>query len=370
VNRPSRNYSRACPTVLPKEANDFIYLLATTLKPGTCRHYQASLREFYRFLRKEKYSIKNLKRKHMEQWFLNLNNQHLSATSRAHHIIFVRNYLYYLYEQEKLPAHPNNLIRSADIPRRPTYLPRPLPPDVDFELQRRLAASTDPLQTGLLLMRNTGIRIGELRSLPYQCIRSDLQGSCFLKVPLGKLNNERLVPLDDKTLALVEKLQAQGVASRKFLFESARANKVQYSSFRQALKRAAQGISVSKPITSHRLRHTYATTLLTCGVSLEAIMRLLGHKDFNMTLRYADVTLNSIRKEFFDALGQTQQIYQTQFQSPPGTFDPISAISELIAWLKMPRAPANPSFKKQARLLIRRLDRSKQDLQRLIERFQ
>lgn len=306
----------------------------------------------------------------MEQWFLNLNNQHLAATTRGAHIIFVRNYLYYLYEQGQLPVHPHTLIRSADIPPRPTYLPRPLPPDVDFELQQRLASSTDPLHKGLLLMRNTGIRIGELRSLSYQCVRADLQSHSFLKVPLGKLNNERLVPLDEKTLALVEALQAQGVTPRKFLLETTRQNAVSYNSFRQALQRAAHGISVSEPITTHRLRHTYATSLLTYGVSLKALMRLLGHKDFNMTLRYADVTLNSVRKEFFHALEQTQQIYQTKFQSPPNTFDPIGAISELIAWLKRERAPANRSINKQAQLLIRRLTRSKKDLQLLINRFQ
>jgi integrase len=49
---------------------------------------------------------------------------------------------------------------------------------------------------GLLLMRLTGLRIGELCSLERNCIRRDHLNNCFLKVPLGKLNTERLVPMD------------------------------------------------------------------------------------------------------------------------------------------------------------------------------
>ena len=351
----------------PKTVHDFVLLLAVTLKPGTCKNYRNSLRRFHTFLGRQNCSFKQLARKHLTSWLAHLHAKGLSPGTRSRDICCVRSYLRWLHEQGLLTADPEDLIRSTDIPRYPTYLPRPLPPEVDIELQNRLTRSSDPLHKALLLMRNTGIRNGELRALPYQCVRTDLQGNSFLKVPLGKLNNERLVPLDQKTLALVEELQAQGITPRCFLLGSSGAKRVHYHRLRHALLSAADGIELSEPLTTHRLRHTYATTLLTYGVSLPAIMRLLGHHDLNMTLRYADVTLNSVRKEFFDALGHTEQNYGISSQPQPGQFDPTRTLSDLIAWLSKARAPAPPQFKVQARLLIRRLTRAQNDLRRLIQ---
>ena len=53
---------------------------------------------------------------------------------------------------------------------------------------------------GILLMRRTGLRIGELRNLTLDCLEEDLYGNHFMKVPLGKLNNERVIPLDPETV--------------------------------------------------------------------------------------------------------------------------------------------------------------------------
>src|SRR5207237_4466404 len=95
-------------------------------------------------------------------------------------------------------------------------LPRPLTAAADRELQRRLAAADEPGAWALLLMRRTGLRIGELRSLEYHCIRADEQHP-LLKVPLGKLNSERLVPLAPDTVELIRRLQSVGARPRAWL---------------------------------------------------------------------------------------------------------------------------------------------------------
>ena len=134
----------------------------------------------------------------MEQWFLALSDEGLQACSRRHILIDTRTYLHWLLERNELRADPDDLVRSSDLPKLPTYLPRPLSPAQDIKLQQRLEASSDRLHQGLLLMRLTGLRIGELANLPCDCLRVDLHGHKFLKVPLGKLNNERLIPVDDR----------------------------------------------------------------------------------------------------------------------------------------------------------------------------
>jgi integrase len=66
-------------------------------------------------------------------------------------------------------------------------------------------------------MRRTGLRVAELRRLERDCVREDRQGERFLKVPLGKMNNERLVPLDQATLRAIRSLQRQAAPGGQLL---------------------------------------------------------------------------------------------------------------------------------------------------------
>src|SRR5262245_57197859 len=73
---------------------------------------------------------------------------------------------------ERTPAdadRPDELARRPDLPKLPRYLPRPLTIEADRELQRRLDTSEDPRAWALLLMRRTGLHIGELYNLEYHC---------------------------------------------------------------------------------------------------------------------------------------------------------------------------------------------------------
>src|SRR3974377_2339812 len=67
---------------------------------------------------------------------------------------------------------------------------------------------------------------------------------------------------------------------------------------RKTLANAARTAACTTSVTPHRLRHTFATTMLRLGVSLPALMQLLGHKDIHMTLLYLDVTQQDLQREF------------------------------------------------------------------------
>jgi len=60
-------------------------------------------------------------------------------------------------------------------------------------------------------------------------------------------------------------------------------------------------VGVDAPITIHRLRHTYATLKLRDGVSLPSLRKLMGHKNLQTTLRYADSDLETIKQELVEA---------------------------------------------------------------------
>lgn len=352
---------------LPPIAVLYLQSLATTCKQSTCAGRATSLRHFHEWLADARIEVKRVRRAQMEQWFLTLCDHRFHVSTRRHALLDIRAYLRWRFDHGELAEDPDDLVRGSDLPRLPVYLPRPLSPRVDAELQHRLGRSQHPLWLGLLLMRQTGLRIGELRSLEYNCIREDQAGNRFLKVPLGKLDNERLVPVTGETFEIVRALQSLGLLSRRYLLEPIKGGKVPYEDLRQAFRRACEGLEDPEPITTHRLRHTYATTLLNAGMSLVGVMKLLGHRDYRMTLRYAAITQETAGSEYLEALAKLQTRYAgaVLVPAPLGQFDPLKALSELIAWTKKRLADDDLDDEQLARSLTKRLLRIRTDLEPL-----
>lgn len=353
---------------LPELATQFLKSLEPTHKRSTRYNYRSSLSRFHKYLADNRISLKRLKRAHMEQWLLALSDEGLAPVTRISRLTDARVYLRWLFECNELRADPDDLIRPSDMPRLPAYLPRPLSPAQDAKLQQRLAASSDRLHKALLLMRLTGLRIGELARLPCDCTRVDLHGQKFLKVPLGKLHNERLVPIDDRVAAIVRSLQrTDDPAGREYLIDNGDGDPVPLRRYYPALAQACEGIDSTEPITSHRLRHSYATSMLAAGVSLTSLMRLLGHRDVRMTLRYAAITQETVTKEYFEALPNIESRYRDALRdaAPTTDFDPIKNLSDISHWIRKHIA-SEPTSQRVARSLLKRLGRIRTDLDRQI----
>ena len=106
------------------------------------------------------------------------------------------------------PRHPDGGWSSIATARGcHAPLPRYLPPDADRRLVDALETSNQTLRAdALLLARATGIRIGELLDLELDAVHEVPGQGAWLKVPLGKLATERMVPLDDDTVALIDRI--------------------------------------------------------------------------------------------------------------------------------------------------------------------
>jgi site-specific recombinase XerD len=353
---------------LPVPATHFIESLVPTTKASTVNGYRTALRQFHIWLDSQSVTLAALDRDTIARWLQWLHSRGLHPSTRTSAIIQVRMYLRWLDERGLL-AHPADfLIRRSDFPKLPQYLPRPLPPDVDANLQARLARSECMYKLALLLMRRTGLRIGELVNLSYGCIRTSPKGERFLKVPLGKLDNERLVPLDKRTLRTLNKLRRMGARRRTLLLEHAPGRPARYDYLREALRNAVAGLSDAEPVTPHRLRHTYATTMLAGGMSLVAVMRLLGHKDYRMTLRYAAITDETVLAEFAAALESNKHRYDAPGMLPPLLDpDPAKQLSDLARQL-LARVQDDHLDVAKARNLARRLRRLATEVRRLEKR--
>ncbi len=131
----------------------------------------------------------------------------LSASERRSRILTIGRMIDDVIEWGWVEAPSRRLVFSRDVPRLPRPLPRYLPPDADRRLTEALHASPQRLRAdALLLLRATGMRIGELLDLEIDCVHEVPGSGTWLKVPLGKLDTERMVPIDEETLELVDRI--------------------------------------------------------------------------------------------------------------------------------------------------------------------
>jgi integrase len=199
----------------------------------------------------------------------------LAASERRSRILTLGRMLAGITEWGWQEAPARQLVFPRDAPRLPRPLPRYLPPDADRRLVAALEASPYRLRAdALLLQRATGLRIGELLDLELDCVHEVVAAGAWLKVPLCKLQTERMVPLDEETLALVDRIVEQRSPGRplphpksgrlvEFLF-TYHGRRISQDTLRGELLRASAEAGLS-PVTPHQLRHTYATALVNAG---------------------------------------------------------------------------------------------------------
>ena len=274
------------------------------------------------------------RRRHIEPWLVSLpevcsakDGSPISIGDRHRRVVAVHAFLTDVTEWDWDVAPARKVIFSDDIPKLPRLLPRYLPVDADRKLQEALMKSHNNELAALALrvQRACGLRIGELLDLELDCVHEIQENGAWLKVPLGKLNTERMVPLDQETLALIDRITEIRSGGRplphpryrrpaQFLFTYL-GRRLTQQGVRTELNHAAIAAGIDH-VTSHQLRHTYATALVNAGVSLQALMALLGHSSAEMSLRYGRLFDATVRAEYERALDQIKSVALEEIPCP------------------------------------------------------
>jgi integrase len=240
----------------------------------------------------------------------------ISISERRARIISVNRFLADITEWGWPDAPARQLLFPRDVPRLPRPLPRYLPADVDRQLAAALHASPNRQRAlALLLQRACGLRVGELVDLELDCVHEVEGHGVWLKVPLGKLATERMVPIDDETLMLIDELVTLRSPGRplphprngrpvEFLLTH-HGGRVSTSTLQKELRATSLAAGL-EPATPHQLRHTYATAMVNAGVPLQTLMVLLGHVSAEMSLRYGRLFDATVRDDYERALSQAK----------------------------------------------------------------
>ena len=336
----------------------YLTTIATTLRPTTVRDKAENLELFFVWLdaqHPEVVHLCDLTRGVVEE-FLIWNHGRPSrgrrrlgepvSISRQHQAVsvlrtFVNDLIF--WEWPDRPVRP--LVHSGDLPKLLDHVPRALTPTVDLSLMAGVARLDDvAARSAIRILRGTGMRLGELLELELDCLLDFSGRGTWLRVPIGKLGTERTVPVDDETLAAFDDWMGHRGRQRAVphprtgrpadLLFLIRGRKMGEGRVRKGLAEAVRlaGITDQRGeplhVTPHQLRHTYGTTLINGGMSLQALMALLGHVTPEMTLRYAHLASDTIKDAYDDAMAKVRSRRPVFVAGAGGSFVP-----DRVQWL-------------------------------------
>ncbi|WGL54207.1 site-specific tyrosine recombinase XerD [Nocardioides sp. BP30] len=243
-------------------------------------------------------------------------HQPLSATSAARTVVAVRGFHKFALADGMLSLDPAGAVRP---PRPAKRLPKALPlADVEAILEAAGTPET-PLalrdRALLEVLYGTGARISEAVGLDVDDLDlppAEAGGTVLLR---GKGGKERLVPLGSYARRAVEAylsrsrpglIASAGPTSRSrgpagALFLNARGGRLSRQSAWAVLVRTAERAGVTKDVSPHTLRHSFATHLLDGGADVRVVQELLGHASVTTTQIYTLVTVDNLREVFATA---------------------------------------------------------------------
>jgi site-specific recombinase XerD len=300
----------------------YLTQVAAFLAPRSVEVADAALRQLSRWILTSTgiEAVAQIRRDDIEDYKVWLARQHgttgsLSANTHRQRLRTLRAFFERIIEWDWPDAPPRNPVLGGDIPKKPEPLPKFLDDRDAARLMAAARASSDPRDRLVVeLLARTGMRAGELADLEADAVVRIGQ-AYWLRVPLGKLRNDRYVPLHPDLVQLTARWTASNLAhirAHRRLAADHRGPLDRHMICR-IVRRVGRRAGVS--VHPHQLRHTLATQAINRGMRLEAIAALLGHRSMEMTLIYARIANRVVADEYqaisakIDALyGQAPQL--------------------------------------------------------------
>lgn len=210
-------------------------------------------------------------------------------------------------------APARNPVIHGDVPPRPEPLPKFLDDASMARFMHEATVEADPLRRlCVLLLARTAMRASELCNLAPDPV-VQIGEHHWLHVPVGKLRNDRYVPLHPDLVELIAAWQADQAAhiARHHRLLADESGPVGRDRVARMVRRVATRAGVGH-VHPHRLRHTVATQAINRGMRLEAVAALLGHKSLEMTLVYARIADRTVAEEYFEVSTRVDHLYSTR----------------------------------------------------------
>jgi integrase/recombinase XerC len=264
--------------------------------PHTLRSYRTDLLEFARYAGDGDPAtwLGEVDTRTIRGYLAHLHARALDATTIARKLAAVRSWFRFLVRRGVLER---NVAREVRGPRPPRKLVSFLPIDEAVALMgaKTSGGAARARDTAVLeLLYATGLRVSELAGLDLD----DLDRTLLTVRVLGKGRKERIVPYGARAAdALAAFLEERGGGAGP-LFANRRGGRLTVRSLHTIVRRNAALTGITRRVSPHTLRHTFATHLLDAGADLRMIQELLGHSRLSTTQRYTHVGADQLMRVY------------------------------------------------------------------------
>lgn len=299
---------------MEKDIRDFaVYMeIERNLSAHTVKSYLTDLRQFQKYLQDnaKPHAADNeedinwpdhiLLRSYLRALYL----QKVKKVTIARKLAAVRSFFKYLLREGRIKANPAELVRA---PSPEKHIPVFLSVDevlavLNIEFEDNLFGARD--RALMELFYSSGIRLGELAGLNIDDINFS-QG--LLKIR-GKGKKERIVPVGAPALSAVQSylkvlagISGKSVIQDGPLFVNSRGGRLTPRSVARVVDKVVRKSGISRKISPHTLRHSFATHLMDAGADLRAIQELLGHESLSTTQKYTSVSIGRLMEVYDNA---------------------------------------------------------------------
>ena len=276
--------------------------LEKSLSANTVEAYLTDLDKLFRFLDDKGIHKLEAKLEDLEQFSASLHDIGICPRSQARILSGIRSFYHFLILEDELEADPSELLESPQIG---FHLPEVLSLEEIDNLIGSIDLSTPEGQRNRAILEtlySCGLRVSELCNLKLSNLYLE-EG--FIKVE-GKGNKQRLVPISPRAIRELQlyfinrNLMEIKPGYEDFVFISKRGKNISRIMVFHIVKVLAETTGITKNISPHTFRHSFATHLLEGGANLRAIQCMLGHESIGTTEIYTHIDRNMLRSEIIE----------------------------------------------------------------------
>ncbi len=291
---------------------EYEYYLKVTknLSIHSINSYTSDLKDYIGYLEKN-YQIKdpnNITKSEIKNFMAALKRRDAQANSVARKLSAIRSFHQFLLSEKLVSENIASQIRQV---KKESKLPTVLSLE-EIEQMLSLLDHEDPLtmrnKAIIELLYGSGLRVSELINLRLGDLHINRR---FINI-IGKGNKERIIPLgDESAFALKNYLEKSRSVLKKELgdivFVNTRGTQISRIGVYKMLKKLANDAGITKTVSPHTLRHSFASHLLENGVDLRLVQELLGHEDVSTTQIYTHIHKQTLKALFKKAHPRAMQ---------------------------------------------------------------
>lgn len=266
---------------------------------NTVEAYTHDIDYLLNYLRNENLKTEDVKLDNLENFAAVIYELGIASSSQARILCGVRSFFKYLVISGILKDDPSELLEAPTVGE---HLPEVLSTEEIDRMEAAIDLSKWEGQRNkaiIELLFSCGLRVSELVSLKFNDI---FEREKFLRI-IGKGDKERLVPISDSALHEIKlwlydrNLMKIKPGEQDYVFLNRRGAHLTRTMILIMIKRTAEEAGITKTVSPHTLRHSFATELLKGGADLRAIQEMLGHENIKTTQIYTHIDITTLREE-------------------------------------------------------------------------